>query len=188
MRHRRELEKWLKQYQLAIEDITEQDLRSCYMQQRPNNPFDSLLCKEDGAIDSSMPNSPHYELAELYIRRGDAKARKHFHSTRYYQMAKIIGRRSFPSKMEYLVRSLRKGYLRRKFKWDYIVALRTPFARSRYKRDVPILVPEIWSGHHRVGILLAMKKHVVPVVFAKDLKPGSCRSAGKVHGLCKDLS
>ena len=184
MQHRNELEDWLKRYHLAIDSIEEVDLRICYMQQRPNKPFDAILCDKKGIVNSSMENSPHHELARLYISEGRRQAEKKFKSTRYYKMLKIMGKEGFPSKLDNLIKSLRKGYLRKEFKWGYVVALQEPFAHSRYKRKVPMLAPEIWSGHHRAGILLAMKQYIVPVVFAKDMQPGSCYSAGKIHGLC----
>jgi hypothetical protein len=184
MRNRSDLEKWLGRYDLAIDKIQDVDLRCCYMQQRPNNSFDSILRKHDESVDYHLLNSPHYELAQIYINQGPSKTKEVFRSTKYYLMGKMLGKSGFPGKIDDLIKSLSRGYLSHKHKWAYIVILNEPFARSRYNRDVPNLCPEIWSGHHRGGILLAMEKYIVPVVMAKDMKPGCRKSVGKIHGLC----
>ena len=184
MRHRRDLERWLGQYQIGIDNIRDVDLRQCYIQQRPNFPIDKLLVNGDGIVDSRMTNSPHHELADLYVRRGEGKARKRFKGTRYCQMSKMMGRGNFPIKLPGLHASLKKGYLRKKHKWNFIVVLMEPFASSRYKRNVVHLVPEVWAGHHRAAMLLALGKTIVRVVVGKDLKPGSRKCAGKIHDLC----
>jgi len=179
------MEKWLKQYALGVQEIKEVDLRQCYMQQRPNHPFDRLLVAEDGSIDSHLNNSPHYGLMKLYVEKGERKARKRFRRTLYYKMIKMMGRRKFPDKINLMIPSMKKGYLRRKHEWDYIVVLMESFARSRYGReDVDNLVPEIWTGHHRGAILLALDRPIAKVLVAVDLQPNSCKSAGKIHGLC----
>tara|TARA_Y100000310_G_scaffold242079_1_gene246238 strand:+ start:1755 stop:2357 length:603 start_codon:yes stop_codon:yes gene_type:complete len=194
----------LDRYNLGIKNIEDVDLSSCYMQQRPNQPFGRLLLsksgkvligtngaflissppKKEGIIDSKITNSPHYELAKMILEEGERKTRKIFKETRYYQMCKILGKKNFPEKIFGLIKSLEKGYLHGKHKKDFITILTEPFAKSRYNRNVEILVPEIWSGHHRAGILLALGQSIVPVAIAQDKDPGSCKSAGKIHGLC----
>ena len=177
------LEKQLKLYGLAKKEVCEIDLRTCYMQQRPNNPLNKVLMEGD-KVNSNMMNSPHYELAKRYIRRGQNNARRRFRRTRYYRMMRIFGRKHFPEKFPGLVHSMKKGYLRRKRKKYFIVVLMQPFAYSRYNRDVPMLVPEVWSGHHRIGILLALRKYAVQVMVAEDTQPGTCKCVGKIHDLC----
>ena len=177
------LEKQLKIYGLAKKEIIDIDLRTCYMQQRPNNPLDKILM-EGYKVNSNMMNSPHYELAKRYIRKGERNTRKRFKRTRYSKMVKIFRRKGFPEKFPNLVHSMKKGYLRRKHKRKYIMVLMEPFAYSRYNREVEMLVPEVWSGHHRIGILLALQQYVVPVMVVEDLHKGSCKCAGKIHDLC----
>tara|TARA_Y100000310_G_C20401965_1_gene677846 strand:- start:204 stop:758 length:555 start_codon:yes stop_codon:yes gene_type:complete len=178
------LAKRLKLYGLSIKEVKKIDLRDCYMQQRPNKPFDKLLLNEDGIVDSHMLNSPHFKIAKLYFKKGKKKTRQRYQSTHYYQMNRILGREGSPEKIINLTNSLRKGYLRKGYKEDYVVVLMEPFACSRYKRDVPDLVPEVWSGHHRIGILLAMEEFCVRVVVAEDSKPRSCFCVGKIHDCC----
>jgi len=123
MRHRSDLEKWLGRYDLAIDKIQDVDLRCCYMQQRPNNPFDSILREHEGSVDSHLLNSPHYELAQICMDQGIAKAKEVFHLTKYYRMGKMLGKSGFPGKIDDLIKSLSRGYLSHKHKWAYIVIL-----------------------------------------------------------------
>jgi len=168
----------LSRYGLIVNRIEKIDLRTCYMQSRPNNPL------VDGSENALMINSPHHELASSLIERGEKWTRKNYENTEYYGMCQKMGKKGFPEKMIDLVWSIKDGYLADEYRDEYVICLDHPFAKTRYERDVPELVPEVWSGHHRIGILLALRKYNVSVRFAEDNYPGSKCSEGKIHGLC----
>jgi len=174
----------LARYNLKDRCIQKIDLRSCYMQQRPNQPFNDMIMRDNGFIDLSMLNSPHLEIINLYIKHGEKWVKDNYHNTRYHKMLKLMGKDGFPHKIFKLFKSLKKGYLRKKYAKEYIVVLEKPFAKSRYNRDVKNLVPEIWSGHHRAAILIALCQYEVKVLIADDAAEGLCASAGKIHNLC----
>jgi hypothetical protein len=180
------LEKQLKHYGLRSKDIISMDLQSCYMQARPNKPLDNILKNENGVVDYSMLASPHTEIAKIYYEKGEKHLRKVYNETRYGVFRrKYMGKKDFPQRIIGLFNSIKKGYRRKGHKDHYIVILMKPFAKSRYNRDIPDLVPEIWSGHHRAGAMIALGKDIVEVLIAVDANPGTNYSAGKIHDLCK---
>jgi len=168
---------------MAIRHI---DLRECYIQPTPNRSIDHILMRKDGVIDKRMTNAPHTEIARIYYRHGANGLRNKFRKTRYRKMFKHFGRRkAVGRRMIGFFESMRHGYRRsKKYKQQYIVVLEEPFANTRYERNIPVLVPEVWSGHHRIGALIALKRYHVDVVIAKDLIPGSKSCYGKIHDLC----
>ena len=176
----------LKKYGLEVKEIKVVDLRKCYMQQRPNAPIDNLLL-DKGKVNSLLSNSPHYEISCLYYKKGEKWLRKHYKETRYFtMMIKYFNKRNFYANCSLInfFESMKSGYRRGKYKDDYISVLTVPFANSRYNRDIPNLVPEIFSGHHRAAALLALKRYEVEVIIARDMNPGLCKTNGKIHNLC----
>jgi hypothetical protein len=177
------IDKFLKRYDLSRKEIKEIDLRDTYMQRTPNRSTDYLLAIEKKRT-HLMIFSPHTEIFSLLHQFGESWIEKVFTDTRYYKMASVLGKKDFPKKLKKIYYSIRDGYLQGKYKEKYIVVLEEPFAKSRYLRDVEDNAPEIFSGHHRVGALLALKRYNVKVVVAVDNKPGSKYSHGKIHDVC----
>jgi len=176
----------LKKYDIGVKEIKEVDLRNCYMQQRPNSSIGDLLL-DKGMVNSFIINSPHYEIACLYYKEGESWLRKHYKDTKYFtMMTKYFDKKNFYVNHTLInfFKSIKGGYRRGKYKNSYISVLLEPFANSRYNRNVPNLVPEIFSGHHRAAALLALKIYKVKVIVATDLKTGSCKTNGKIHNLC----
>jgi hypothetical protein len=180
------LAKWLKKYGLKPLIFDTVDLRSCYMQQTPNRDQSVFIFK--GEWDISMLNSPHTEICSLYYEKGKAWLKEHYLETRYFKLKKQLGKIEFPEKLPGLCDSIKRGYLSGDHKNDYIVVLKEPFAKSRYQRQVKNLVPEIFSGHHRVGALIASGQYNVPVMVAKDISPGLCFTNGKIHDACVNIA
>ena len=186
------ISKSLSKYGLKPYSIEERELKSFYMQARPNHEFmnDVLGDTKSPQKRFSMINSPHFEFATLYYKNGKKWMMNNYDKTRYKTMCFNYKRKKkFPQGFICLCDSVRGGYLRDKYSEDYIVILDESFARSRFKRSVLNLVPEVWSGHHRIGAILALNSigissSTVDVVVAKDRTPGTMRSAGKIHKLC----
>jgi hypothetical protein len=182
----------LYKYGLRFHKFAQLDVKKCYMQSRPNSEFmDDVLGEvRDPKGRFSMLNSPHAEFATLYFKHGKKWLKNNYNKTRYKIMQlKYKKKNNFPDGFLRLCESLKMGYLRRKFDQNFIVVLDEPFAKSRFNRDVPSLSPEVWSGHHRIGIILALNKinnldSKVKVAIAVDGHPGSLKSAGKIHKLC----
>lgn len=181
------LNKFLNLYDLEVDKVVDLDLTKCFMQARPNKPLDEILVR-DGRVDYSISNSPHREFADLLFQKGDEWLRLNYGQTRYCIMKTKLFKKpdDFPKRFVDLCNSLQMGYLRKGYEEDYIVVLDWPFANTRYKRDVPDLSPEIFSGHHRAGALIAMGKNKIKVVVAKDTAPGSKQCFGKIHDLCNE--
>lgn len=170
----------LEKYGLGISRIADVDLRTLYPQQRPNDPQNRFY------FGDTMDGSPHKEIAKMIIEDGVFEAKKKYRSTRYCQMMRTMGKINFPDKMLKLISSVREGYLRGKHNLDYIVVLDEPFAETRYGReDVDkSKKPEMWIGHHRAGILLALGRHKAKVIIARDEQQGGCFTNGKIHNYC----
>jgi hypothetical protein len=180
-------EKYIRRYGLSVQSIEEVDLKTCYIQGSPNRLMPKVLVNKDGEYDTSIFNSPHYEICFLYYRNGDAYVQENYHKTRYCKMRQVyLGNKSvrFPSRVRKVCESIKQGYLNGKYKNSYIVLLDVPLAKSRYNRNVDNLVPEIFMGHHRTAALLAFGIRNVRVIMAKDNKCGSCVCYGKIHDLC----
>jgi len=172
--------KIIDRYGLVPDKFSDLDLRTCYWQNTPNKPVSSLF-----GDDRSMIISPHAEIAKLYYEQGEKAVRKQYKQTDYCKMKEYFGKGTkFPSKIVTLFDSVKKGYLRGKYKEEFIVVLMQSFAISRYGREEEDLVPEVWSGHHRVGALLALGRYNVRVLIAKDNHPGEKFSQGKIHKWC----
>jgi hypothetical protein len=188
------VDKNLRKYGLVLHNIERRDLSNCYMQSRPNCEYDDGVL---GRIENpmrrfSMVNSPHLEFAMLYYKNGKRWMTNNYNKTRYKVMCfKYKRKKKFPDGFIDLCNSIKEGYLRNGFNDDYIVLLDEPFAKSRFKRSVLNLVPEVWSGHHRAGAILALSSinesdSFVDVAIAKDTKPGTMKSSGKIHSICVD--
>ena len=170
--------KAIRVYGLEVVGVEPIDLRTCYVFYPPNNGMDDLFG------DRCMELSPHVEICKLYLKQGARWLRRNYQTTRYGQMMDRLGKKNFPQKIIDICESVREGYLCKGYEGSYIVVLREPFAASRYLRQIPNRVPEIWSGHHRAAALLAFGRYMVDVLVARDGAPGSKFSVGKVHGLC----
>lgn len=183
--------KKIKPYGLAVKGIIPMDLSTCYMQNCPNvdmqRMFRKRVRRKKIKANFFMTNSPHYHIAKMYYENGKRYTKAHLEETDYYRMCKeFLGKDSVGLKKIFSVcDSIKRGYRRSSYKNEHIVVLMEPFARTRYLRDVRDWVPEIWSGHHRAGALLALGQNVVKVLVAEDANPGSKYCVGKVHGYCK---
>ena len=173
------------QYGLRKINICIMDLSNTYMQNLPNsNMFENIMLK-DGIIDMSMQNSPHYEIAKLYFSKGENWLLENYKETRYFtMMTKYLKKKKVDvKKFMKLCKSIKKGYLRGRYKDEYPIVLNEPFAKTRYNKNVFCPGFEIFSGHHRIGILLTLKKRN-KVLVAEDACKGSCYTRGKVHFGC----
>jgi len=179
------VDEFLKPYLLKAVEIKKIDLRNCYTQYTPNRLLTDIFTS-NGILDYKMTNSPHFEIFSLYKKYGEKWLRENYQDTKYYKMFQTMDKYGkLPKKIKKLYESMKKGYLHGKYKDKYIVLLHKPFAKTRYWHDIDNHSPEVFSGHHRIGALLALEKYVVPVVFAKDTQPGTHYSYGKIHRACK---
>jgi hypothetical protein len=170
----------LKKYGLEPVEVRKIDLRNTYTQCTPARPLDDLF----GGT-GLMVDSPHLEFAKLYYEHGLKWMKKKYKTTRFCLFRAKLGKRGFSSGMVTLCNSIKRGYLHGKYSSDYVIVLNTPFCNSRYNLEKDInRVPEIFSGHHRVGALLALEEFFVPVLFCVDGSAGSCFSLGKIHAAC----
>lgn len=177
------IEKTIGRYGLIPDKYTTVDLRICFWQNTPNKPVCSLFNH-----DRQMIYSPHVKIAQIYYRHGEEELRKRYKDTEYCKMKEYFGKgNKFPPRLVSLFDSLKNGYLKGKYKEDYIVLLMQSFAISRYNRDEEDLVPEVFSGHHRIGALLALERYDAKVLIAKDAHPGDKFSEGKIHNLCREI-
>jgi hypothetical protein len=176
----KKIKTFLKQYNLEIDYIDKVDLAKCFFQYIPERPLDELF---NG--NRLMTNSPHCEIFDLYFNKGKKWLKKNYKTTKYHELMKLLQKPAgFPTKIIQLGESMKKGYLVGDHKKDYIVVMNIPFAKSRYNRNIEMLAPEIWSGHHRAGALLALGYNSVDVIYAKDSMPGSKQCYGKIHDFC----
>lgn len=179
--------KFLSIYGLKKKKICKIDLRNVYLQQRPNAEIDDLLYR-NGYVDRKMGNSPHCEFARLYVKKGEKWLLLNYKNTRYYVMQCRFKKCNIGSIKRFitLCKSINKGYLKGMYKRQHPILLDIPFAGTRYGRDVTLLSPEVFSGHHRIGILIALKVYFAKVIVAKDVKPNTKKCYGKIHHLCKE--
>lgn len=171
--------KTIRVYGLEPVGVEQVDLRTCHAFYPPNRPMNDLFPNE-----RLMAFSPHFEICELYLKRGLDWLLRNYRDTKYWEMMQRMGKKNFPQKVVDLCESMKAGYRREGFGSSFVVVLMEPFSASRYGRNVPNRTPEIWSGHHRTGAMLALGHNLVDVLIARDAKPGSKFSVGKVHGLC----
>ena len=156
------------------------------MQFCPNSDMLYHFCKKDKILDTRMIFSPHYNMAKLYFKNGKEWLKKNYKDTDYYYMRiKFQNYKDINiDKFINLCESIKNGYLQGKYKDSYPVILKESFAKTRYNREVTVNGYEVFSGHHRIGIMLALEMNNEKVLIAKDLYTGSCYSAGKIHNLC----
>lgn len=174
--------KIISRYGLEVDRICSIDLLKCYCQNTPNKPLSRMYNQS-----RSMIESPHAKIARLYYEHGLQEVKKRYEQTDYCKMKELFGKgKKFPSKMFKLFDSVKKGYLINGYKENFIVVLMESFAISRYNREEENLVPEVWSGHHRVGALIALDRYEAKVVIAKDAHHGEKFSQGKIHKWCRD--
>jgi hypothetical protein len=159
------------------------------MQYCPNSDMLNYFFMKDGILDTRMIFSPHYNIAKLYFKNGKEWLKKNYKDTDYYYMRTKFQNYNDISieKFSSLCDSIKNGYLIGKYKDSYPVTLEQPFAKTRYNREVPMSGYEVFSGHHRIGIILALGIIDEKVLIAEDLYPGSCYSNGKIHDLCKNI-
>lgn len=159
------------------------------MQFAPNSKIIYSFCMIDGELDTHMINSPHYEIAKLYFDNGSSWLRNNYKSTNYYRMCiDFLGKKDVQvEKIISLCESIKKGFLRSGYEKEHPTVLEKPFAFTRYNREVPMVKYEVFAGHHRVGVMLAIGMKKAKVIIGEDLNPSSCYSKGKIHNLCKEL-
>lgn len=159
------------------------------MQYTPNSKMLYSFCYKDGKLDTGMLNSPHYKIAKLYFENGPDWIKKNYKSTDYYRMCtKFFGKKDISiKKIISICESMKKGYLRKGYEEEHPTILEKPFAFTRYNREVPMVKYEVFTGHHRVGVMLAIGMKKAKVIIGEDLNPSSCYSKGKIHNLCKEL-
>lgn len=171
-----------KKYGIELGKVFKIDLRKVYFQCRPNDMLNHLYLNED----THISNSPHVEIFEEYYKRGRKWLKKNYKDLRYYKFMRHLGKgEKFPKRIVNVGDSIKNGYLRNKYKDDYIVVLKETFASTRYNRSQYNLVPEIWSGHHRAAALFALERFIVDVRVGIDVDSGSCFCDERIHELCK---
>lgn len=175
------LQNEIEKYGLEIKSYQNLDLRTLYPQPRPNEPLNQYY-KE-----YCMKGSPHKEIAECYFNKGEKWLKHNWIHTRYGKMMTFMGKTKYPSKIPNLCESVKSGYLREGYEQNFIVVLQESFAITRYcRKDIdPQQVPEVWSGHHRIGILLALGYKNVKVAIAEDKYPKTKFTNGKIHKYCE---
>jgi hypothetical protein len=156
------------------------------MQYCPNSGVLNYFFMKNGILDTRMIFSPHYTMAKLYFKNGKEWLKKNYKDTDYYYMRTKFQNYKDTSieKFSSLCDSIKNGYLQGKYKDGYPVILEQPFAKTRYNIEVPVSGYEVFSGHHRIGIMLALGMENNEVMIAEDLSPGLCYSLGKIHNLC----
>jgi len=177
---------FLNKYGLVLKDKIKLDIKNTYIQCRPNKPIDFLLKTENGVVDTHMYNSPHCKICKLYLHNGGNWLKKNYRKTKYYKMMKFFGKKKINlDKIIGLCDSIKKGYLRKPYQYEHVIVLMKPLAMTRYDREVSLLSPEIFSGHHRAAALLALKKNYIDIIVAEDNRPGTHMCYGKIHKFCK---
>jgi hypothetical protein len=173
-------------YGVVKKEIREIDLRDACMQYAPNSKMVYSFCYEDGNLDTGMLNSPHCRIAKIYFKNGSDWLKKNYKTTEYYRMCtEFFGKKDISiKKIISICESMKKGYLREGYEEEYPTVLEEPFAFTRYERNVPMVKYEVFTGHHRIGAMLALGMKRAKVIIGKDSKPGSCYSEGKIHKLC----
>lgn len=175
------IESHAKEYGFNIIMVKAQDLRTCYSQNTPNRSMKPFY-KNNNLL---MINSPHFDFATCYFKKGLNWLMKNYLKTSYCRMRNLLkGTEKFPFKFVKLCESIKNGYLRKRHKRDWIIMFEEPFAKSRYSRNVSNDVPEIWSGHHRAGALMALNIYIVPIIIAKDRFPGKKKCNKKMDKIC----
>lgn len=171
--------KIIKKYGLEFCSVENIDIRTCYPQYRPNSPVNMFFNDSQ-----KMDCSPHFELAKFYFEKGRKWVKKNYSKTKYYYMKKYLKSPVSIDRFCDLCDSLREGYLSDRKK-DRIIILLEPFAKTRYLHNIAGRSPEIWSGHHRAGICIALGQYILSVIVAKDNNPGSKKCISKIHEACK---
>lgn len=173
----------LNKYKLKSTRIDNIDLRTTF---RLKTPF--MLLENIWGKTGLMTESPHVECARLYYKHGTDWFKKNYHKTKLFSL-RSFGKKNANSEVLCLrfinlCDSLKLGYLSNVHKHGHIAILEVPFCNSRYGLKKNNCVPEVFFGHHRTGILLALEKFVVPVVYCVDVAPGSRYTVGTRHFSC----
>jgi hypothetical protein len=176
----------IQRYNIGKKEVREIDLCETCMQYAPNSKMLYSFCMVNGELDTRMINSPHYEIANLYFNNGSDWLKKNYRSTSYYRMCRdFLGKKDISiEKIISLCDSIKKGYLRQGYEEEYPTVLEKPFAFTRYNREAPMVKYEVFTGHHRIGVLLALEINKAKVIIGEDVAPSSCFSEGKIHKLC----
>lgn len=184
-------EQYLKQNYLkkrGFEEVAliQVDLRECYMMQCHARSVDYFMFRK-GRPDRHMTQSPHVKLARLYLDKGEKWFRKNFYDTEYCYLREHYANkpRRPPGNFINLFKSIQQGYRRKGYN-NHIHVLDEPFCNTRYGFKEPNLVPEIYAGNHRVGILIALGKYNVEVLLLKDI--GSKVAPPEISGpVCRSV-
>lgn len=178
----------IRRYGVVKKEIREICLEDTCMQYAPNSGMLYHFCMVDGELDTRMINSPHFNIFSLYLKHGESWLKSNYKSTDYYRMCiKFLEKKDAPiKKIISLCESMKKGYLRSGYEEEYPTILEKPFAFTRYNREVPMVKYEIFTGHHRIGAMLALEIKKAKVIIGEDMNPSSCYSEGKIHNLCKE--
>jgi hypothetical protein len=177
---------YIKKYGLIFDRFSDVNLEEVCVQYRPEIAFHNLMMGENGELDFSMKNSPHYEFAHLYYSKGLKWMEKNFKKTKYFIFRKEIlkSHHKVPIGKIRLFDSVKDGYLKKGFEEKYIVILERPLIETRYGiKQNKEMCSEIFLGHHRAAALLALNIKSVKVIIAKDANSNSCHVRGKLHDI-----
>ncbi len=176
----------IERYGIREKEIKKINLEEICIQFTPNSEMINHFFQTNGKMDTRMIHSPHYKIAHLYFENGRDWLEKNYESTDYYKMCiEFLGKDDAPiKKIISLCESIKKGYLRSGYEKEYPTILEKPFAFTRYNREVPMVKYEVFAGHHRVGVMLAIGIKFAKVIIGEDTNPLSCYSEGKIHNLC----
>ena len=184
----------LKRLGLEPIGVIEVLVQSLFLQHHIDRPIEFLLRSEDGKIDRSILNSPHYKLLKIYETHGIDWLRKNFRDTGYYQIYAYYNRigkkRNLYKKDGWLPvqyedegiwlkilnfidiyeRVKKEGYLSSAYKDKRISVLEVPFSVGRFGAEIDWEPYEIWGGHHRAAAIAATGREKIEAILIKDTK------------------
>lgn len=137
-------------------------------------------------FDMSLPNSPQVECAKLLLRHGRnwsklkhcrfAEDRRHRYRCGINKWTeKAIKEHILGSRYDILMSIMKREFDKKLNKKQPITVLIAPFWATRFNYNEEWLNgPEIYHGGRRCAALYALGYKTVPVLWAKDKKPGTC--------------
>jgi hypothetical protein len=169
-------------------------MTALHLQHHTDRPIEFLLKREDGRVDRTILNSPHYRLLKAYDTQGMEWLRRNYRDTAYYQIYSYydrIGRKKnlYKDNAWIMVRYddegiwrkilrlidlyqsvKREGYANSVYGKNRVSVLEVPFSVGRFGIEMSWEPYEIWGGHHRAASLAAAGKSEIEAVLIKDMK------------------
>jgi len=188
----------LKRLGMKPVDLIQVPLTSLFLQHHIDRPIEFLLKTENGRVDRSILNSPHYRLLKTYEAKGLDWLNKNFKDTAYYQIYSYynkIGKKRNLYKEDAWIRvgyddetiwkkvlhliniyaGIRKeGYPSSVYRNNRISVLEVPFSVGRFGAEIDWEPYEIWGGHHRAAAIAACGEEKIEAILIKDTKAKSC--------------